>query len=254
MSIVPHSSNPVTSLSSLMSALQPLKAALDERDGWELLAREDERRRVSELPSKASRTVTSVRSSGSRGGVSSGNSARPKIPRSLGRQLFITRCIINVTIVTSTTATVFANNTLQLTLDSNYSNYIAVFDSFWILRGKWSYRSTQAPGSLGALPNCFLAREYTAATPSTLSSIQGYESVREKCLAPGQRISMTANPRFAGSVSGQASGAVSAGWLNCAVASAVTWSGTAFAVTATPGGTTTIIGEIEMITAYSNGD
>jgi len=259
MALVPSSgSHALSTIDSIRNALRPLKAALDERDSWEVLATADEASRVAALSagSNPPRAVRGRQGRSTRSGssVSAGSDVKPKIPRNLGRQLFVTHCIINVNIVTSASLPVFANHTVTQGADPNSASYAAIFDVFWIVKARWTYRSQQAPGSAAALPSILLAKEYTGGVPSTLAAVQGYETVREKCLAPGQSITVTVSPRFqstSGSVTG---GESSVGWLNAALSGSVPWSGCVVAVQSTPGGTVSLLGQIDLWTAYGNGD
>jgi len=263
MSLVPSGQQALTTLDSIRNALRPLKAALDERDGWEVLAAQDEAGRVAALQSslqqgssKAVRVLkgSKTRRSSGNAKLSSGSDVKPRIPKNLGRQLFVTHCILNVNIVTSASIAVFANHTVTQGTDPNSSQYAGCFDCFWILKVRWTYRSQQAPGSLVQLPTVLIAKEYTGGVPSTLNAIQGYESVKEKCLCPGQSISLTAEPRFQSTAGTVAGGEASVGWLNAALSSAVPWSGCVIGVSSTPGGVLSLQGQLDMWTAYSNGD
>jgi hypothetical protein len=249
MSLVPSSSgssNPL-SLQSLRNALMPLKAALDERDNWELLAHADEKQRVAALPKTAA-----LRRSGARRGGGLVPQRPPRIPRSLGRQLFITKSVQNATVATNT---VYVSNYVSITLsnDPNAASYTSVFDLYWIVKVRFSMVNLAAPGSVSALPVVILVPEFTGATPSW-SAIQGYEKAKERILSSGRKISLSVSPRFLSTQNGSNSPISQATWLNCTTTT-VPWYGVSYSINAQPAGNpNTLETVLEVWTAFCNGD
>jgi hypothetical protein len=247
MSLIPSTPSGMPSLAQIRNALAPLKAALDERDGWELLAAADEAKQMADRP--ASRPALK-QGSGRKGGSNLGMTNKmPRIPRSLSKQVYFRKETINTVVLVTTATNASVNVTINLGLCPAATSLSAIYDLYWITKVRYTLRNLLYPSANTTVPFVSLLPEYTFAAP-TPAGAQDYGGLRQKALMPGQSISITVSPRFLYEVQPNTFSGSMAGWLNCTTTS-TPWSGVAYAI---PAVTATIEGCLEMWIAFKNAD
>lgn len=246
MALIPGHAGAV--LDRVRNALTPLKAALDERDSWEVLAAEHERKEVERM----AKPRASVRVGGGRVGMGNNSLRMPKVPRSIANRITYDRWLFETTFTTSTSASTFRQDAIAQSNDPNASSWQGIFDSFWIVKAKWRYRSLMPPGQVTAPATAYLAREYNAFTPTSLGNVQQYASSKSSTFLPGKSLTMTVAPCYAQNVGASSTGGQGRGWCNLAIPT-IPWYGTVFGISSS-GTAYTIQVEVEVFIAYVNGD
>jgi hypothetical protein len=253
MSLVPSSHSAVPSLFNLRAALAPLKAALDERDGWEILAAADEAKQMAVKPAAPRAAVKAVgQRSGGGGRGSRGDwppMKSPRIPRSVTRQIYFRKETINSVIAVTTATNYTAFVPINLGLCPAATNLTAVFDLYRIVRVRYTVRNFYYPANGSAVPFVLLVPEFTGAAPSP-ASCQDYPGLKQKVLMTGQNISMTQTPRFLDSVQGPTFTGSEVGWLNGTTTSTPHYA-ISVAINAV---NASLEGCLEMWIAFANGD
>jgi len=256
--------NPGDVLANVRSALGPLKAALDERDNWEMLAAADEAKQVSQMTASSAKQsslsptprnkLSGIRSrKGTRGtAVTAGTLLTPKIPRNFDKQIYFHYGLNTTTITSSTTTSSILTINTTGGGDPNYTQNSAIFDCFWILKLRVTFQNNQPPGSLVQTPSVYMAPEFEGITPANITILRGYNSLRKRLLPSGRTFSYSVAPRFQDALAlGSAS---DVGWLTATTASGTAvWNGIAVGLDVQNTATTYPI-QIEIWTAWSNGN
>lgn len=238
-------------------ALAPLKAALDERDNWEILAAADEAKQVSQMTSGTVRQTTNSRptlslSSGRRSGGKRGKGMFPPIPSSLRPFPTPTRRVVpfkssyNLTFTNSITVGTFGNLFAQFSSLADATAFASTYDLYLITGVKMEWFCPIAPGSTNGLSDLIMAPEYTATAPSGLGQLYSWSGCKTKAMTSGSKFSMSFPfPRYQVNTSTTGQQSVS-DWVNLSV----TTSSWFFAVYGLTAGTTATTSYNAVITLY----
>jgi hypothetical protein len=260
MSLIPSTGHAGLTLDRVRSALAPLKAALDERDGWELLAAAHERKEVEKMASKPAITGGGGRKGGARsigmGGsdlkIGPRNPTRVpvKIPRSIRDQVVWTVQKINGTSFSTSTSAITEQNTF-VTLGTllQVANWTALFDQYCIVAFSVSMEVNLPPGGTAAFGQVYTAIDFdNVAALGTISTIESYATCKVQNLRVASVIKRSCRPCVASSVGPSTLGGVEKLWIDCAY-TAVPHYGlrSIFSIT---GAALTVVPVIEMVVAF----
>lgn len=231
--VVPTQPN---SLDRVKQALGTIKSALDERDNWEILAAEDEKRQVSKM-NAASKPATS-RARGGRGGGKTSRANKSdlrvkppsitNIPRRVPRSLknAVTWSIDKIDLTDINTGTggggVVENNyTFTQSQSPNTIQWRALFDQFYIAQVSLTFVSALPPGATYGEAILHTALDFDNATGiSTLAAIDEYSTSQFDPMSTGKTITRSIKPCQKNTVSGGANTGLTRTWIDCGTGSA----------------------------------
>lgn len=208
-------------------ALATIKAALDERDNWELLAAEHERKSFPATPA--------VNSGGSRGKGSGGGktarsnksdlSARPssnfkvpnRVPRNIRNRIVWFTAKIDLSDITGSTSIAETNYGFAFNQVQNYATWAALFDQYCIVQVSITWESCVPPGSTGTLGVLHTALDFDNTTNvGSLAIIDSYETSQTDVMVPGKMVTRSCRPCLKGDSNAVTSVTVLRSWLDMA--------------------------------------
>jgi hypothetical protein len=220
-------------------SLAPLKAALDERDNWELLASQHEAGEIAKMaiPKQAAHGA----GGSSRGGRSKGGRNRPinrsdlsvvftpattvpkQVPRA-GSNIYWRVESTRLSQISASTSGIVENNySFSLTNLTDYSSLATVFDQFHIAQASIRFMSTTPLSSTGNLGDFHTAIDLDNTTNlGSTAAIDEYASAQVVILSPNRPYhTRSCRPCVKTTTATVASASIERLWLDCAVASAV---------------------------------
>jgi hypothetical protein len=229
---------PVGVIDQIRTALRPLKAALDERGNWEMLAHEHESKEVAKL------SQAKLTSKGGRGGQKGGKGKKSggptsmlpmskadltwnpldmnKVPRGIPRSvrdqvLWIEQKLPGATVTVSTSVVTESNTFVTVSNLPGATNLLALFDQYFIAAFSQVWYPEYGPGTTSAAFELHSAIDFdNTVTLGSLALIDAYSSSRVMPVRVGGVMMRSVRPCVAETAGSTANSTVERCWLDSA--------------------------------------
>jgi hypothetical protein len=220
-----------SALDRLKPALSLIKSALDERDGWEVLASEHERKSLDELKS----ATPKVRSAGGGRGSGGGGkmlrtnkrdlSAKPRdnfkvpssVPRNIQNRLIWAVFKTDLTDIAFNAAAIVENNySFQINNIAGTSNYTSTYDQYCLVQGSVTFSSTLPPGQVTGVGTLHSALDFDNVTNiGSIQALDNFSSSQTDMMSPGRTIVRSIRPCCKLNAAGTNSVVPMRCWIDC---------------------------------------
>jgi len=223
MSLIPH----IPNVPGIRQALDLIKGALDERDGWELLAAADEKKQMAQ-PSRRLSTRQGSNSGGRSGGTGRVNRldlrCKPptsrvpdQVPRNLRNKITWATMRYNAALITSGASIVETNFAFGLNATAQSATWLALFDQYCIVQASITFELQSAYVTSGITGQIYTAIDFDNITNiGSVQAIENFSTCVVTQISAESSVTRSCKPCLPTDVNGAAGVAVGRQWIDSA--------------------------------------
>jgi len=231
--------NAASVLERVKPALATIKAALDERDNWEVLASQHEAQEIKKMSQESSKPA--LKASSSRGGTGAGGKTQrsnkkdlkmnpsnnfrvpKKVPANIGRTIVWDMIKLDLsTIAPNSGAIVETNYGLTLAQLPQTGSWTTLFDQFCIVQMSITFESLYLSGSTTAPTVLHSAIDFDNTTNlGSIPALDDFASSQRDIMSVGKIVTRSCRPCIKGRASGTDNTNVIRSWMDCGTATSI---------------------------------